>query len=156
MFNTWKFILLFIPLFFSFVTSGYAIDVTLAWDANTDPDLDGYMLYYKTGPLSSTYNGMGATEGDSPIYISFQEIPNPEQPEYTIHGLDDTETYFFALTAYDISGRESGYSNEVGSNEVGLEAYSVSCFIATAAYGSPIEPYVNILLEFRERFLFNK
>lgn len=133
--TTLKYILLFIPLFFGIVTSGYAIDFTLAWDANTHPDLDGYLLYYKTDPHNSSYNGMGATEGDSPIYISLQEISNPEQPEYTIHGLDETEDYYFVLTAYDIHGSESGYSNQVGSNETGLEAYYVSCFIATAAYG---------------------
>ena len=151
--TTLKYILLFIPLFFSIVTSGYAIDFTLAWDANTDPDLEGYLLYYKTGPLSSPYNGMGATEGDSPIYISLQEISNPEQPEYTIHGLDETEDYYFVLTAYDIYGRESGYSNEAGSNDTGSEVYGISCFIATGAYGFPIEPYVNVLREFRDRFL---
>jgi hypothetical protein len=87
-------------------------------------------------------------EGDSPITITPQEIYNPEQPEYTIHGLDDTETYYFVLTAYDIYGRESGYSNEVD-----FETSGGGCFIATAAYGSPFEPYVNVLSEFRDRFL---
>ena len=124
--NTLKFILLFIPLFFSFVTSGYAIDVTLAWDANTESDLDGYWLYYKTSALISTYNGIGATEGDSPIYISLQEISNPEQPEYTIHGLDENETYYFVLTAYDINGNESGYSNEVYNDKYG-DGYGDAC-----------------------------
>jgi len=151
--TAWKFILLFIPLFFCFVTLGFAKDATLIWSANTESDLDGYKIYYKSGSHGPPYNGMGAMEGDSPITITPQEMYNPEQPEYTIHGLDDTETYYFVLTAYDIYGRESGYSNEVGSNEVGLETSGGGCFIATAAYGSPFEPYANVLREFRDRFL---
>jgi len=151
--TTLKYILLSIPLFFCFVTIGYTKDATLMWSKNTESDLDGYKVYYKSGSSGSPYNGMGAMEGDSPITIPLQELYNPEQPEYTIHGLDDNEDYYFVLTAYDIYERESGYSNEVSSNEIGLEAYGGGCFIATEAYGYPIEPYVNVLREFRDRFL---
>jgi len=64
--------------------------------------------------------------------------------------LDDTEEYYFALKAYDIDGLESGYSKEVDTLP---NASGGGCFIATEAYGYPIEPYVNVLREFRDRFL---
>jgi hypothetical protein len=145
-----KYILLSIPLFFCFVTMGYTKDATLMWSKNTESDLDGYKVYYKSGSSGSPYNGMGAKEGDSPLTISLQEMYNPEQPEYTIHDLDDNEDYYFVLTAYDIYERESGYSNEVDTVKY---SSSGGCFIATEAYGYPIEPYVNVLHEFRDRFL---
>jgi len=145
-----KYILLSIPLFFCFVTMGYTKDATLMWSKNTESDLDGYKVYYKSGSSGPPYNGMGAKEGDSPLTISLQEMYNPEQPEYTIHDLDDNEDYYFVLTAYDIYERESGYSNEVDTVKY---SSSGGCFIATEAYGYPIEPYVNVLREFRDRFL---
>ena len=36
-------------LLFYFATPAYARDVTLAWDANSEPNLKGYKIYYKTG-----------------------------------------------------------------------------------------------------------
>ena len=148
--TTLKYILLSIPLFFCFVTIGYTKDATLMWSKNTESDLDGYKVYYKSGSSGPPYNGMGAKEGDSPLTIPLQEMYNPEQPEYTIHDLDDNEDYYFVLTAYDIYERESGYSNEVDTVKY---SSSGGCFIATEAYGYPIEPYVNVLSEFRDRFL---
>lgn len=175
-YTTWKFILFFISLFFCFVTPGYAIDVTLRWDANTEPDMDGYRIYYKTDFHGPPYNGMGATEGDSPITITLQELYDPEQPEYTIHGLDDNATYYLVLSAYDIDGHESGYSNEVCFNSPDCNAINSEnsggsggdetsvggggsggggggCFIATVAYSSLMEPHIKILHEFRDRSL---
>ena len=35
-------------LFFSFITPGYAMDVTLQWDANSEPDLNHYVVYWAT------------------------------------------------------------------------------------------------------------
>ena len=91
----------------------YAADATLAWIANTEPDLDGYYIYYKTGSSGAPYNGTGAEQGNSPIKISLAELADPANPEYTIQGVSDTETSFFVITAYDTEDNESGYSNEV-------------------------------------------
>lgn len=91
----------------------YAADVTLAWSANTEPDIDGYYIYYKTGTSGAPYNGTGADQGSSPIKITLAELADSANPEYTIQGLSDTETSFFVATAYDTEGYESGYSDEV-------------------------------------------
>ncbi len=93
------------------VTPSHALDVTLAWDANAEPDLAGYNLYYKTGSSGPPYNGTGALEGNSPIDVG-------NVTEFTIHGLSNGVTYFFVVTAYDTEGLESAYSNEVSTSGV--------------------------------------
>ncbi len=107
-FNTCKFTLLSFSFFFSFLSFGYAGDVTLEWDANTEPTLAGYKLYYKTASSGSPYNGTGATEGNSSIDVGNVTV-------FTLTGLNDNESYYFAVTAYDDGAppSESGYSNEV-------------------------------------------
>lgn len=148
-----KFTLFLVHLYFCFVTSCYAVDVTLKWDSSIETDIDGYKVYYKSGCSGHPYNGTEATEGDSPITITLKELSNPEQPEYTIHDLDDIETYYFVITAYDIDGHESGYSNEVCLNcsdymsGGGGSGGGGGCFIATASYGSTMQPYVKILCD---------
>ena len=42
-------------LFFSAIV--FAADVTLAWDANTEYDLAGYRIYYRSEPSSSATKG---------------------------------------------------------------------------------------------------
>jgi len=111
MIGFWKFILPAIILSLLRSKEGYAIEVTLQWDANTDPDLSGYMVYYDTdsGP---PYEGNGSTEDDSPINVG-------NVTGFTVTGLDDSQTYYFAVTAYDNEGLESGYSIEVSTNNSG-------------------------------------
>jgi hypothetical protein len=74
----------------------YAAEVTLAWDPNSESDLAGYKIYY--GTASGQYG--------TPIVIG-------KQTEYTVTGLTPGVTYYFAVTAYSVSGLESGFSNEV-------------------------------------------
>jgi hypothetical protein len=95
---------------FSLTPSAYGLDVTLAWDANTEPDLAGYKLYYKTDAAGPPYTGTGATEGDSPIDVF-------DVTQFTVHGLANGVTYYFVVTAYDSENNESGYSNEVSTSE---------------------------------------
>ena len=79
--------------------------------------------------------------------------------------MDETKTYYFVVRAFDTNGLESANSNEVLLNEgipvnpAPTENISsdgsddAGCFIATAAYGSLMEPHVRILRVFRDRFL---
>ena len=93
--------------------SVYAADVTLAWTSNTEGDLAGYYIYYKTGTSGEPYNGTGVVEGSSPIMIPLGAFVDRANPEYTLHNLSDTETSYLVLTAYDSEGNASGFSNEV-------------------------------------------
>ncbi len=76
-------------------TNVYSAQVTLAWNPNNESDLAGYKLYY--GNSSRNY--------DTNIDVGYQT-------SYTISGLVDGNAYYFAATAYDFSGNESGYSAE--------------------------------------------
>jgi len=73
-----------------------AATVQVTWNPNTEPDLSGYKLYH--GTASGQY-GEPIDVGNVTGHV--MEI-TPQ------HGA----TYYFALTAYDTSGNESGYSDE--------------------------------------------
>jgi len=116
-------------LFFLFITPSYATtDVTLQWNANEEPDLVGYRLYYKTGSSGNLvlddYDGSGliyvgdpydGQDVDSGFEIIKDELPDPSAEVVTcsLSGLSDGVTYFFLVTAYDTERLESKSSNEV-------------------------------------------
>ena len=112
-----KFVLICLALIFCFVGKARGKDVTLAWDQ--DPRAAGYNIYYKPGNGGgrklANYNGKGAVEGDSPIAmpLSLDENPDPDEVEFTLHGLDDNKKYVFVVTAYDNAGLESSGSREI-------------------------------------------
>ena len=88
-----------------------ASTVSLSWDANSEPTLAGYRVYYKADSSTLPFDGTAAVEGTSPVNVH-------NQTTATISGLDPNKTYFFAVTAYDSSGLESSYSNIVSVLEV--------------------------------------
>jgi chitinase len=94
-----------------FQQAAWAMDVTLAWDPNSETDLAGYKVYYAT-TAGGPYNGSGSSDGGSPIVFLLSGLANPASPEFTVHGLPDGTNYF-VVTAYNTGGLESGYSNEV-------------------------------------------
>jgi hypothetical protein len=90
---------LLLPLVVSLVSfatiPAYAAQVTLSWDANSDPTLASYRVHY--GTQSRNYS---------------QSLDVGNQTTCTVSDLQDGITYYFAATAYS-SGEESDYSNEV-------------------------------------------
>lgn len=89
---------LFLALIFLFLfsMSAWAEEVTVAWNPNSESDLAGYKVYY------------GNATG---IYDTSVDVGN--KTNYTILGIVSGQGYFIAVTAYDTSGNESGYSSEI-------------------------------------------
>ena len=139
-------------LFSCIITAGLIIlfprltsahQVTLAWDPNTEPDHAGYIAYWGTSSRNYPYL---TDVGNNTIH--------------TITGLEEGQVYYFAITAYDPDYNESGYSGEVvyyvsSPNTGGTvdKDGGGGCFIATAAFGSPMASHVMILRQFRDKIL---
>ena len=99
---------LLLSLLFSLI-SLYAFaarSVTLAWDRNPEPDVSGYVVYYGNFSRFDTNN------------------PNPSEPypwhtntsnvtTWTVYDITKGTNWFFALTATNLAGLESDFSNEV-------------------------------------------
>jgi len=84
--------------------AAFAGDVKLVWDPNSETDLAGYKVY--RGNSSRTYG--------TPVSLTLAQSNHPT-PGYTATGLTPGATYFFAVSAYNTAGLESGFSNEVST-----------------------------------------
>jgi PKD repeat protein len=84
-------------MLFLYITNAQAGQAMLAWDVNTEPTLGGYQLYY--GQASGNYTA---------------NVDVGKQTSYTLTGLTDGKTYYFAVKAYN-TGKTvwSGFSNQV-------------------------------------------
>ena len=132
-------------LVFGSVLEVSAANVRLAWDPSPEPLVTGYRLYY--GTSSGNYTNV---------------IDAGNRTDYTVTGLAEGTTYYFAATAYTGTGDESTFSNVASYTVPGGTPAPVSgssdgggggCFIATAAWGSRLAPEVLTLREFRDRYL---
>ena len=94
----WNCLLFFVLLFFCYVTSGYAADVTLKWTPNNEPNLAGYMVFYRQEGQSYDYT--------SPYWETTDSM-------CTIYDIDETKTYYFIVRAFSTEGFQSSDSNEV-------------------------------------------
>lgn len=88
--------LLFLLFCMIFCTSLSAATVQISWDPNTESDLAGYKVYY--GTASGQYG--------APVDVGLVTT-------FDVLGIDDETEYFVAVTAYDLSGNESDFSDEV-------------------------------------------
>ena len=158
------------------VCPGYAAerDITLQWDESIDaPYLQSYKIYYYTTPgdagslNAADYAVSYTLAGGSPILINPLTDPKPitidkSNTQITFHFSDASKIYYFVVTAIDTRELESIPTNEVIA-EKGSEGRVTSaggggggsggCFIATAAFGSYLEPHVKVLRDFRDRYL---
>ena len=91
-------LLTFVLVLFLFPQNVFSAQVTLAWDPNSEEDLAGYEVFYREEGQSYSYN-QPAWEGTDTTC--------------TISKLNDNTTYYFVARAFDMSGNESGDSNEV-------------------------------------------
>jgi len=95
-------IILLALLFVTFLAgAAQAATVTLAWDPNTESDLAGYKLYYGSSPRTQAPYTQTVVINDKAA-TSWQVTLDPG-------------VYYFALTAFDTAGNESGFSNEVSA-----------------------------------------
>lgn len=90
--------------------TAHAYDVTLQWDANTEPDLAGYYIYQSTTPDSWDINYRLKDVDGNDIVI----LPTAN-PEAVITGLKKSTDYYWVVTAFDdeVPSLESDWSNQV-------------------------------------------
>ncbi len=136
-------LLLFITQFTQFA---YASGVRVSWVENSVSDVAGYKVYY--GTVSHNYQ----SNVDAGTFTSVE-----------IDGLSAGITYYFAVTAYNKSGNESAYSQEIqatipivsvesgpvsnaGKIKVDVGGGSGGCFISTSVPESPVSQGVTFLV----------
>jgi len=107
--------------------------IKITWSDNSDDEL-GFKLYRKKY-YTGTYSLIATLDANV--------------TEYTDSGLGNDANYYYRVCAYNHAG-DSDYSD---SDYATTGSDSSGCFIATAAYGSLMEPHVQILRAFRDRFL---
>lgn len=73
--------------------------VNFAWNANTEQDIAGYKIY--AGTATGTYDMTGSPRDVGNVTSGYFVVKTYGQPLY------------FALTAYNTSQQESGFSAEI-------------------------------------------
>jgi hypothetical protein len=82
-----------------------AATVTLGWDSNPEPDLEGYVIYRNAAAPGPPYDAATTLEED--------DLADPLHPQVILTGLKQGQEYYIALTAYNTEGVESSFSNDV-------------------------------------------
>ena len=121
-----------------FPSPACAQHVTLAWDSNDEPGLAGYIVYYGTQSRYYDY-----------------DVDVGHHNSVTISGLAEDVTYYFAVTAYDSEGNDSGFSQEIVFPRTSTFSASDTsgggaggCFVTVASDNSPNSDQNEMLKKF--------
>ena len=101
----WRLVLFGFLITLLWSTSVLSADVTLAWDPNSEPDLEGYGVYFRKGTPGPPYDLAGN--------LALADLTNSYAPFFIVSGLEKGFKYYFAVTAYDTAGNESTFSSAV-------------------------------------------
>jgi hypothetical protein len=135
--------------------AGETVEVSWSKPSDASEDTVDYQVYWSSAPFDSRIAGLG------------KKTVSGDLTSTTIEGLDVGETYYIAVGAIDDFDNESPLSELQTATPVetldGFERYKSAgggeeggfCFVATAAYGSYLDPHVRILRHFRDAFLLS-
>ncbi|MBI3008434.1 MAG: fibronectin type III domain-containing protein, partial [Candidatus Omnitrophica bacterium] len=122
-------------------TAASASQIDLTWVDNSSGET-GFRIERKAG-AGGTYSEIAILTSDTTTYSDT--------------GLSESTTYYYRVRAYNASGNSS-YSDEANaatpaSSSGGGGGGGGGCFIATAAFGTPMAPEVLVLSKFRDEHL---
>ena len=118
-----SFLVLIFSTFAGPAAASQPIKFILAWDANSEEDLGGYEIYFRT--LYSDYEFLDDVHVDeledpyNPMVtitdLYSGELPDSSIPVVNMPALAMVEgaTYYFSLTAFDVQGNTSDFSDEL-------------------------------------------
>jgi hypothetical protein len=96
---------------------------TLAWGANTDPDLGGYVVGYSLGGTEFIYCPMCHFDVGNVVKINIIDFPNAHYTNMAVVG----QTVWLKLYAYDQAGGGQPNAYDVGDNlSAGSDAISIN------------------------------
>ena len=121
MFQT-RYLFAVVSLISVYAAEAQTSSVKLAWNPSAGPQLAGYRIY--DGVSSHTYTNI----------VQVGNVTNA-----TISGLTVGVTYFFSVTAYDTSGLESPFSNEISYKVTNSTLPTISLTVPTsgATFAAP-------------------